>query len=128
MLRYGVDLVNMKHNCKVHQVQNTKFLGLKEEETLVPGGFQSMCNPIAQVDCLKDSGCEFIVAFGECTGHDALAGKYSSIPFTLLGVKDRVLAHNPLSALTNTWSQYYKKLTRDKPLEIVYIKGHYRSY
>jgi uncharacterized metal-binding protein len=114
--------------CKVHQVQNTKFLGLKDEETLVPGGYQSMCNPIAQVDTLRDSGCEFIVTFGMCTGHDALAGKYSSVPITLLGVKDRVLAHNPIIALTSPWNQYYRKLTREEPLKIVYVKGHYRSY
>ncbi len=114
--------------CKLYEVQNTKFLGLKEEETLVPGGFQSMCNPIAQVDCLKDSNCEFVITFGKCTGHDALAGKFSQVPFTLLGVKDRVLAHNPVIALTNPWSQYYRKLTRKEPLKVVYVKGHYRSY
>lgn len=86
-----------------------------------------MCNPVAQVDCLKNSDCDFIVAFGHGTGHDALAGKYSSIPFTHLGAKDRVLSHNQIVALTNPFNQYYKKLTRDKPLEIIYIKGHYRS-
>jgi len=61
--------------CKVQKVQNSKFLDMKPEETLVPDGFQAMCNPIAQVDCLADSGCELIVSFGQCTGHDALAAK-----------------------------------------------------
>ena len=114
--------------CKVYEVQNTKFLDIKEEETLVPGGYQSMCNPICQVDVLADSGCELIVTHGECTGHDALAGKFSQVPFTVLGVKDRVLAHNPVVALTNPWNEYYRKLTREKPLEVVYVNGHYRSY
>ncbi len=114
--------------CKVLQVKNTTFLGLKEEETLVPGGYQSMCNPIAQVDFLADSGCELIVAFGQCAGHDTLSGKFSQVPFTLLGVKDRVLAHNPVVALTSPWNQYYRKLTRKEPLKVVYVKGHYRSY
>ena len=112
--------------CKILQVKNSTFLNLKEEETLVPGGFQPMCNPIAQVDLLADSGCEMVVAFGECSGHDALAGKYSSVPFTLLGVKDRVLANNPIIALTSPWNQFYQKLTRKEPLKIEYIKGHYR--
>jgi len=114
--------------CNVYEVQNTKFLDIKEEETLVPGGYQSMCNPICQVDVLADSGCELIVTHGECTGHDALAGKFSQVPFTVLGVKDRVLAHNPVVALTNPWNEYYRKLTREKPLEVVYVNGHYRSY
>lgn len=112
--------------CKGFQVQNTKFLGLKDEETLVPGGFQPMCNPIAQVDTLTDSDCDLVVSFGECTGHDALAGRYCSVPFTLLGVKDRVLAHNPVVALTMPWNRYYKKLMRDTPLDVQYVKGHYR--
>lgn len=114
--------------CKIDQVKNTTFLGLKEEETLVPGGYQSMCNPITQVDTLADSGCEMIITHGECTGHDALAGKYSQVPFTVLGVKDRVLAHNPVAALTCPWNQYYKKLTREEPLKLEYVNGHYRSY
>ena len=114
--------------CKVLEVQNTTFLGLKEEETLVPGGYQSMCNPIAQVDCLVDSGCDLIVAFGQCTGHDALAGKFSQVPIIFLSGKDRVLAHNPVVALTSPWNQYYRKLTRKEPLKVVYVNGHYRSY
>lgn len=114
--------------CKVLQVKNTSFLGLKEEETLFPGGYQSMCNPIAQVDCLADSGCELIVAFGQCVGHDALAGKFSPVPITFLSGKDRVLAHNPLVALISPWNQYYRKLIRKEPLEVVYVNGHYRSY
>lgn len=114
--------------CKVDQVQNTTFLGLKEEETLVPGGYQSMCNPICQVDTLADSGCEMIITHGMCTGHDALGGKFSQVPFIALGVKDRVLAHNPVVALTSPWNQYYRKLTRKEPLNVVYVKGHYRSY
>ncbi len=114
--------------CKVYEVQNTKFLGLKEEETLVAGGYHSMCNPITQVDVLADSGCEMIVTFGECTGHDALAGKFSKVPFITLGVKDRVLAHDPVVALTCPWNEYYRKLTRKEPLKIVYVNGHYRSY
>ncbi len=114
--------------CKLYTVQNTKFLGLKDEETLIPGGYQSMCNPIAQVDTLADSGCELIVTFGECTGHDALAGKFSKVPFVVLGVKDRVLAHNPVAALTCPWNAYYRKLTRKEPLKLVYANGHYRSY
>lgn len=114
--------------CKVYQVQNKKFLGLKDEETLVPGGYQSMCNPICQVDTLADSGCELIVTHGQCTGHDALLGKFSQAPVTVLGVKDRVLAHNPMVALTSPWNQYYRKLTRKEPLKLVYVNGHYRSY
>ncbi|MFC2068373.1 DUF1847 domain-containing protein [Chloroflexota bacterium] len=122
------DFIVVARYCKILEVKNTSFLGIKEEETLVPGGFQSMCNPIAQVDCLVDSGCELIVAFGQCTGHDALSGKFSRVPFTLLGGKDRVLAHNPVVALTNPWNQYYRKLNRKEPLKIVYENGHYRSY
>lgn len=42
---------------------------------------------------------DFNIVLGLCVGHDTLCFKYSKIPVSVLAVKDRVLAHNPLGAV-----------------------------
>ncbi|KJS88133.1 MAG: metal-binding protein, partial [Peptococcaceae bacterium BICA1-8] len=49
-----------------------------------------------------------------CVGHDSLFIKYSHAPVTVLAVKDRVLAHNPLAALYCAESYYKNKLFPNK--------------
>ena len=69
-----------------------------------------MCNPIAQVELLNKENTDLNVILGLCVGHDSLFFKYSKAPVTVLAVKDRVLAHNPLGAIYQAKSYYKNKL------------------
>ncbi len=69
-----------------------------------------MCNPIAQAKFLNEAKTELNVVVGLCIGHDSLFFKYSEAPVTVLAVKDRILAHNPLGAVYLSESAYKKKL------------------
>lgn len=55
---------------------------------------------------LNVKGTELNVVLDLCVRHDALFNKYSIAPVTTLTVKDRVLGHNPLTAI---YSNYYLK-------------------
>ena len=69
-----------------------------------------MCNPIAQAKYLNEVKTDLNVVVGLCIGHDSLFIKYSEAPVTVLAVKDRVLAHNPLGAVYLAETAYKKKL------------------
>ena len=69
-----------------------------------------MCNPIAQAEFLNKAKTDFNVVIGLCVGHDSLFIKYSKAPVTVLAVKDRVLAHNPLGAIYMADKFYKDKL------------------
>ena len=69
-----------------------------------------MCNPIAQAKFLNQAKTELNVVMGLCIGHDSLFFKYSEAPVTVLAVKDRILAHNPLGAVYLSESAYKKKM------------------
>jgi len=84
-------------------------IGLRDEEKVRPGQFEAMCNPVAQAKILNETGTELNILLGLCVGHDSLFIKYSLAPVTVLAVKDRVLAHNPLGALYAT-HYYHAKL------------------
>lgn len=75
------------------------------EEVNIP-----MCNPIAQANFLNEAKTDLNVVVGLCIGHDSLFFKYSEAPVTVLAVKDRILAHNPLGAVYLSESAYKKKL------------------
>lgn len=77
--------------CKLGSV-NRSELGI--EDVGVP-----MCNPIAQAEFLNEKKTDFNIILGLCVGHDTLFFKYSEAPVTVLAVKDRALAHNPVAAL-----------------------------
>lgn len=77
-------------------------LGLLDSEKVRPGQFEAMCNPVAQAKLLNESGTELNILLGLCVGHDSLFIKYSDAPVTVLAVKDRALAHNPLGAIYAT--------------------------
>jgi uncharacterized metal-binding protein len=74
-------------------------LGLGDDDKVSPGEFESMCNPIGQAKALARAGTELNVLLGLCVGHDSLFFRHSVAPVTVLGVKDRVLGHNPLAAI-----------------------------
>lgn len=88
--------------CKIGSV-NREVIGI--EDCDVP-----MCNPIAQAEFLNREHTDFNIVLGLCVGHDTLFFKYSEAPVTVLAVKDRVLAHNPLGALYQADSYYKSKL------------------
>lgn len=59
---------------------------------------------------IKESNIEIV----QCKGYDSLFFKYSEAPVTVLAVKDRILAHNPLGAVYLSESAYRKKLFPSK--------------
>ncbi len=87
---------------------------LPEEDKIVPGLRQPMCNPIGQALLLNEARCDLNVILGLCVGDDALFIKHSEAPVTVLAVKDRVLAHNPLGALY-TARRIYTRINLRKP-------------
>jgi len=82
--------------CKTGSVEK-KAIGVNNQ--LKPEKFEAMCNPIAQAALLEEAGCQLHVILGLCVGHDTLYFKHAKAPVTVLAVKDRVLAHNPLGAI-----------------------------
>jgi uncharacterized metal-binding protein len=52
------------------------------------------------------------VLLGLCVGDDTLFIKHAKAPVTVLAVKDRVLAHNPLGALYTSRHIYTRLKTR----------------
>jgi len=87
-----------------------EFLGIKDSEKVGPGTYEPMCNPIGQATFLNKACTDFNIVLGLCVGHDSLFMKHSDAPVTVLVVKDRVLAHNPVAALYLSNSYYKKKL------------------
>ncbi len=95
--------------CKAGTVPK-EAIGLKEDEKIVgPDNWETMCNPIAQAMILNRTGVDLAIMLGLCIGHDTLFIKYCDVPLTVLAVKDRLLAHNPLAALYLS-DTYYRRL------------------
>lgn len=88
-----------------------ELIGITEEQKLRPGQFEPMCNPIGQAMLLNKAGTDFNILLGLCVGHDSMFIKYARAPVTVLAVKDRVLAHNPLGAIYA--SHYYTAKLND---------------
>ncbi|MBT4090682.1 MAG: DUF1847 domain-containing protein [Deltaproteobacteria bacterium] len=87
---------------------------LPAEDKIFADYRQPMCNPIGQANLLDSEGCELNILLGLCVGDDTLFIKHSEAPVTVLAVKDRVLAHNPLGALY-TSKNIYTRLNTRKP-------------
>jgi uncharacterized metal-binding protein len=103
----GFDVVSVQ--CKAGAVAKEK-IGIRAEEKIAgPDNWESMCNPIAQAIIINRAGVDLAIMLGLCIGHDTLFIKYCDVPLTVLAVKDRLLAHNPLAALYVSES-YYRRL------------------
>ena len=89
-----------------------EHIGIKEEEKIRIGEFESMCSPIAQALILNEEKTDFNILLGLCVGHDSLFLKYAEAYCTVLVVKDRVLAHNPCAALYTTGTYYARMLKK----------------
>ena len=87
-------------------------VGLPEEEKIVSGSRQPMCNPIGQAAVLDGEGCQLNILLGLCVGDDTLFIRHSQAPVTVLAVKDRVLAHNPLGLLYTSRNPFSRMNTR----------------
>lgn len=94
--------------CKAGRLPKEE-LGLKDDEKIFIGEFESACNPIMQALTVNEEKTDFNVLLGLCVGHDSLFFKYAKAPSTVLAVKDRVTGHNPLAALY-TCDTYYARL------------------
>jgi len=97
--------------CKVGRMKKEEELGIKDEEKIMIGTDETACNPVLQASILNEAGTDLNVLLGLCVGHDSLFLKYSDALSTVLAVKDRVTAHNPLAALYTSKS-YYMYLNR----------------
>jgi len=60
---------------------------------------------------LNDVKTELNILLGLCVGHDTIFLEFSEAPCTILAVKDRVLAHNPLAAIYDI-NSYYRWLKK----------------
>ena len=81
-----------------------KDLGLKQVKPELE--HEAMCNPKMQSVFLAEKGTELYISCGLCVGHDAIFNQNCAGPVTVLAVKDRLLAHNPLGAV---YSRYWKR-------------------
>lgn len=104
----------LKQHFKVNSVC-CKLSGLDKDKYDMPrikeDGFEAACNPIGQAEMLNRSGTDLNVQMGLCLGHDILFQKYSHAPVTVLVVKDRVLANNPMGVI---YSSYWRKKIEKK--------------
>ena len=98
--------------CKVGGVDKS-FVGVGDDAKLCGGGFEAMCNPIAQAQLLNQCGTDFNIVLGLCVGHDSLFYRYADAMTTTLVAKDRVLAHNPVGAIYLSESYLMRKLNMD---------------
>ncbi len=107
--KHGFQVVAV--TCKVGGVPKER-IGLEDEQKINRGNHESMCNPIAQAMILNDLKTDFNIMFCLCVGHDSLFLKYIEGPTTVLAVKDRVNAHNPMAPIytVNSYYQQLKKL------------------
>ena len=94
--------------CKIGRTSK-ESIGVRGDQQIRIGAFESMCNPIAQAYVLNAAETDFNVLMGLCVGHDSLFFKYSQAPCTVFAVKDRVLGHNPLAAIY-TLDSYYRSI------------------
>jgi len=114
LINEGFDVVSV--SCMFGALSSDE-VGLPEEDKIVSGQRQPMCNPIGQANLLDGEGCELNILLGLCVGDDTIFIKHSKAPVTVLAVKDRVLAHNPLGALYTARNMFPRIKTR-KPKKL----------
>jgi uncharacterized metal-binding protein len=103
---HGLEVISVI--CKVGRVPKAD-IGVPEEDRIIIGSQESMCNPIGQAAVMNHEKTQLNIILGLCVGHDALFIKHSEAPVTILAAKDRVTGHNPLAAIYTSGS-YYRKL------------------
>ena len=91
--------------CKAGRTPKEQ-IGILDEQKIVPGTFEPICNPIYQASIVNDAKVDFNILMGLCVGHDSLVIENLNAPVTILAVKDRLLGHNPMAAVYNMNSYY----------------------
>jgi uncharacterized metal-binding protein len=97
-------------SCKVGGIPKEK-IGVKDDEKIRIGEFETMCNPITQAKILNNAKTDFNIMLGLCIGHDSLFLKYIEGLTTVFAVKDRVTGHNPMVSLYLS-PTYYQRLLK----------------
>lgn len=85
--------------CKTGSIPKEELLHLEDEAKVRPGGFEAMCNPVAQAKVLGDAGVQLTILMGLCVGHDTVLIQHSRTPVTILVAKDRAFDHKPIEAI-----------------------------
>lgn len=106
----GFEVYTLSCKCAVLPKED---IGLKDEEKVYPGRFESLCSPLAQARIFNKLQTELNILVGLCVGHDTLFFRYSDAPVTVLVAKDRVTGHNPAAALYLS-NSYYRRLKEPK--------------
>jgi uncharacterized metal-binding protein len=109
LINEGFDVASV---CCMCGALSADDVALPEDDKIISGFRQPMCNPIGQAAILDEEGCDLHVIIGLCVGDDTLFIKHAKAPVTVLAVKDRVLAHNPLGALYTAKHIYTRINTR----------------
>jgi len=91
--------------CKAGRIPK-EAIGVKDEEKIMPGTDEPMCNPVLQAKVLNEAGTDFNIVLGLCVGHDSIFLKFSNAFCTVLAAKDRPTGHNPLAAVYNLDSYF----------------------
>jgi len=111
--------------CKAGSIDKTEQ-GLADQDKIRPGGFEAICNPVAQAWICNEARTDMNVILGLCVGHDMLFSKHSEAPVTTLVVKDRVTGHNPVAVLYGQ-NAYYKRLQKAPVMPEEEIARHRRE-
>ena len=99
--------------CKVGGLEKS-LIDIGPDDRVFPWRpHESMCNPVAQAMILNQEKTEFNLMLGLCVGHDTMFLKYSEAPVTVVAVKDRLLANNPLAALYSGYYAFLKSPLKD---------------
>jgi uncharacterized metal-binding protein len=105
--KHGFEIVAV--SCKVGGIPKER-IGVRDDEKIRIGEFESMCNPITQAKILNRAETDFNIMLGLCIGHDSLFLKYIEGLTTVFAVKDRVTGHNPMVALYTSRSYYQRMM------------------
>jgi uncharacterized metal-binding protein len=98
--------------CKAGGIPKEE-IGLRQEEKILIGEEENMCNPLAQAELMNRAKTEFNILIGLCVGHDSLFFRHSEAYTTVLAAKDRVTGHNPLAAIY-TLDSYSERFLKTK--------------
>ncbi|BBO83803.1 hypothetical protein DSCO28_43690 [Desulfosarcina ovata subsp. sediminis] len=99
----GFEMVSVV--CKAGRTPK-EAIGVRDDQKILSGTFEPMCNPIYQANIVNEEKVDFNILMGLCVGHDSLVIQHLAAPVTILAVKDRLMGHNPLSAVYNIDSYY----------------------
>ena len=98
--------------CKAGRIPKEE-LGVRDDQKIVPGSPEAMCNPLLQAITLNRFRTEFNIVMGLCVGHDSIFLKNSDAYCTVLAAKDRPTGHNPLAAVY-TLDSYYRHIREEE--------------